>query len=456
MGNRQSVTITHQKEDHDGKQVKKDEANGHAMSGLDLTDAVTCEASVQQNTEPPPVTFTINVNPTPASVEANGTKAKAPTVSVEAAGTQVSATTVSAEQKIPAESSTPAKDAPKEAETPTVFSKMFKKKTGPVSAASEANVAAEVQIVPAVETESQKSKPTSVSVEANGTQAKAPAVSVEAAGVQVSATTVSAEQKIPAESSTQVKDAPKQVFSKMFKKKTGLVFPASEANVAAEVQIVPAVETESQKSKPTPASVEANGTQAKAPTVSVEAAGVQVSATTVSAEQKIPAESSTPAKDAPKQAETPTVFSKMFKKKTGPVSAASEANVAAEVQIVPAVETESQKSKPTSVSVEVDGTQAKAPTVSVEAAGVQVSATTVSAEQKIPAESSTPAKDAPKQVFSKMFKKKTGLVFPASEANVAAEVQIVPALETESQKSVSTSPHECYIYFTSAPCKCYS
>ncbi|MCI4387611.1 hypothetical protein PGIGA_G00076200 [Pangasianodon gigas] len=125
----------------------------------------------------------------------------------------------------------------------------------------------------------------------------------------------------------------------------------------------------------------------------------------------------------------------MFKKKTGLVLPASEANVAAEVQIVPAVETESQKSKPAPASVEVNGTQAKAPTVSVEAAGIQVSATTVSAEQKLPAESSTPAKDAPKQVFSKMFKKKTGLVLPSSEANVAAEVQIVPAVETESQKS---------------------
>lgn len=25
--------------DHDGKEIKKDEVNGHAMAGLDLTDA---------------------------------------------------------------------------------------------------------------------------------------------------------------------------------------------------------------------------------------------------------------------------------------------------------------------------------------------------------------------------------------------------------------------------------
>ncbi|XP_053499463.1 breast carcinoma-amplified sequence 1 isoform X3 [Ictalurus furcatus] len=443
MGNRQSVTITHPKAEHDVKHVKKDEANGHAIPGLDLTDAVTCVTSVQQNIEPPPVTVAINVKPTPASVEANGTKAKGPTVSVEAAGNQVSATTVSAEQKIPAESSTPAKDTPKQAETASVFNKMFKKKTGPVSPASEANVAAEVVIVPEVQTDSQKSKPTPASVEANGTKAKGPTVSVEAAGNQVSVTTVSAEQKIPAESSTPAKDTPKQaetasVFNKMFKKKTGPVSPASEANVAAEVVIVPEVQTDSQKS-PTPASVEANGTKAKGPTVSVEAAGNQVSVTTVSAEQKIPAESSMPAKDTPKQAETASVFNKMFKKKTGPVSPASEANVAAEVVIVPEVQTDSQKS-PTPASVEANGTKAKGPTVSVEAAGNQVSVTTVSAEQKIPAESSTPAKDTPKQaetasVFNKMFKKKTGPVSPASEANVAAEVVIVPEVQTDSQKS---------------------
>ncbi|XP_053542281.1 breast carcinoma-amplified sequence 1 isoform X3 [Ictalurus punctatus] len=438
MGNRQSVTITHPKAEHDVKHVKKDEANGHAIPGLDLTDAVTCVTSVQQNIEPPPVTVAINVKPTPASVEANGTKAKAPTVSVEAAGNQVSVTAVSAEQKIPAESSTPAKDTPK-AETPSMFNKMFKKKTGPVSPASEANVAAEVVIVPEVQTDSQKS-PTPASVEANGTKAKAPTVSVEAAGNQVSVTAVSAEQKIPAESSTPAKDTPKaetpSMFNKMFKKKTGPVSPASEANVAAEVVIVPEVQTDSQKS-PTPASVEANGTKAKAPTVSVEAAGNQVSVTAVSAEQKIPAESSTPAKDTPK-AETPSMFNKMFKKKTGPVSPASEANVAAEVVIVPEVQTDSQKS-PTPASVEANGTKAKGPTVSVEAAGNQVSVTTVSAEQKIPAESSTPAKDTPKaetpSMFNKMFKKKTGPVSPASEANVAAEVVIVPEVQTDSQKS---------------------
>ncbi|KAF4078651.1 hypothetical protein AMELA_G00201640 [Ameiurus melas] len=196
MGNRQSVTITHPKADHEVKHVKKDEANGHAIPGLDLTDAVTCVTSVQQNIEPPPVTVTINVKPTPASVEANGTKAKALNVSVEAAGNQVSATTVSAEQKTPAESSTPAKDTPKQAETPSMFNKMFKKKTGPVSPASEANVAAEVVIVPEVQTDSKTSKATPASVEANGTKAKALNVSVEAAGNQVSATTVSAEQKI--------------------------------------------------------------------------------------------------------------------------------------------------------------------------------------------------------------------------------------------------------------------
>lgn len=86
--------------------------------------------------------------------------------------------------------------------------------------------------------------------------------------------------------------------------------------------------------------------------------------------------------------------------------------------------------------------------MSVEAAGNQVSVTAVSAEQKIPAESSTPAKDTPKaetpSMFNKMFKKKTGPVSPASEANVAAEVVIVPEVQTDSQKSVSTSPREFY------------
>ncbi|GAA6111265.1 breast carcinoma-amplified sequence 1 isoform X1 [Tachysurus ichikawai] len=234
MGNRQSVKITHQTAGHDGIQVKKEEANGHTMSGLDLTDAVTSDSSVKQNTEPlPPVTVTLNVKPMPASVEANGTKAKAPTVSVKAAGNQVIATTVSTEQKTPAESSTPAKDAPKQLDTPSMFNKMFKKKTGPVSPASEPNTAADAQIVPAVQTESQKS-PTPVSVEVSGNQAKADA-SVEFSGTNESTA-----------SSTPAKDAPKQLdtpsmFNKMFKKKTG-------ANMTADAQIVPAVQTESQKS----------------------------------------------------------------------------------------------------------------------------------------------------------------------------------------------------------------
>lgn len=85
-------------------------------------------------------------------------------------------------------------------------------------------------------------------------------------------------------------------------------------------------------------SVKADGTQAKALTVSVEAAGNQVSAKPPSSEQNIPTESSMPAKDAPKQAETPKMFSNMFKKKPELVSPASEANVAAEVA------TENQKS----------------------------------------------------------------------------------------------------------------
>ncbi|XP_060749583.1 breast carcinoma-amplified sequence 1 isoform X3 [Tachysurus vachellii] len=330
MGNNQSVKITHQKAGHDGIQVKKDEANGHTMSGLDLTDAVTSEASVKQNTEPPPpVTVTLNVKPTPASVEANGTKAKAPTVSVKAAGNQVIATTVSTEQKTPAESSTPANDSPKQVDTPSMFNKMFKKKTGPVSPTSEANTGAEAQIVPAVQTESQKSQPTPASVEVSGTQAKAEA-SVEFSGTNESTT-----------SSTPAKDAPKQVdtpsmFNKMFKKKNGPVSPTSEANTAAEAQIVPAVQTESQKS-PTPASVEISGTQAKAD-ASVKFSGTNESTT-----------SSTPDKDAPKQVDTPSMFNKMFKKKNGPVSPTSEANTAAEAQIVPAVQTESQKSEPTDI-----------------------------------------------------------------------------------------------------------
>ncbi|XP_047663381.1 breast carcinoma-amplified sequence 1 isoform X2 [Tachysurus fulvidraco] len=381
MGNRQSVNITHQTAGHDGIQVKKDEANGHTMSGLDLTDAVTSNTSVKQNTEPPPpVTVTLNVKPTPASVEANGTKAKAPTMSVKAAGNQVIATTVSTDQKTPAESSTPAKDAPKQLDTPSMF-KMFKKK-------SEANMAAEAQIVPAVQTESQKSQPAPVSVKVSGTQAKADA-SVEFSGTNEST-----------ESSTPAKDAPKQVDTrsmfKMFKKKT-------EANMAAEAQIVPAVQTESQKSQPAPVSVKVNGTQAKAD-ASVEFSGTNEST-----------ESSTPAKDAPKQLDTPSMF-KMFKRKT-------EANMAAEAQIVPAVQTESQKSQPAPVSVKVSGTQAKAD------ASVEFSGTNESTE------SSTPAKDAPKQVDTpsmfKMFKRKT-------EANMAAEAQIVPAVQTESQKSQPT------------------
>ncbi|XP_058266661.1 breast carcinoma-amplified sequence 1 isoform X7 [Hemibagrus wyckioides] len=341
MGNKQSVTITQQKADHNGIQGKKDEPNGHMMSGLDLTDAVTCEASVQQNTEPPlPVKVTINAKSTPVSVEANGTQAKAPAVSVEAAGTQVSATTESTEQKTSTESSTPGKDAPKQPTTSSVFNKMFKKKTEPVPPASEENQAAEALIIAAVETERQKSN-LPVSVDANGPQAKA-AVSVEAAGNQVSATTESTEQKMTADSSTPGKDAPKQpttssVFNKMFKKKTEPVPPASEENQAAEALIIAAVETESQKSN-SPLSVEANGLQAKA-----------VSGTTESTKQKITAESSTPAKDAPKQPNTPSMFNKMFKKKTGPVPPASEVNTAAEALIIAAVEAESQKSEPTDI-----------------------------------------------------------------------------------------------------------
>lgn len=107
---------------------------------------------MQQKTEPPPVTVTVNVKPTQASVKTNGTQAKPP------AGNQVTATT---EKNLPAQSSTPAKDIPKQTESPSVFAKMFQKKNGLVSPVSEANVAAEVAIVSTVHTESEKSVSTS-------------------------------------------------------------------------------------------------------------------------------------------------------------------------------------------------------------------------------------------------------------------------------------------------------
>lgn len=103
--------------------------------------------------------------------------------------------------------------------------------------------------------------------------------------------------------------------------------------------------------------------------------------------------------------------------------------------------------KSTPVSVEASGTKANSPSVSVKTAGVQVSATTVSTEQKILEEFNTPTKDAPKQPETpnmfKMFKKKTMPVIPVPGANVELEAPTAPAVETESQKSVSTSPHEC-------------
>ncbi|KAK3519003.1 hypothetical protein QTP70_016183, partial [Hemibagrus guttatus] len=406
--------------DHDGIRVKKDEANGHMTSGLDLTDAVTCEASVQQNTEPPlPVKVTINGKSTPASVEANGIQAKAPTVSVEAAGNQVNATTVSTEQKPSTESSTPAKDAPKQPNTSSMFNMMFKKKTGPVSPASEENQAAEAQIIATVETESQKSN-FPVSVEANGPQAKS-AASVEAAGNQVSGTTESTEQKITAESSTPAKDAPKQpntssMFNKMFKKKTGPVPPASEANQAAEVQIIATVETDSQKSN-FPVSVEANGPQAKA-AASAEAAGNQVSGTTESTEQTITADSSTPAKDAPKQPNTPSMFNKMFKKKTGPVPPASEANTATEALIIAAVETESQKSEPTDIKA---STQAeKVPQGEVP----KPSSTEVTQDTTQPEQSSIEEKSV--MNFFKTFSKKETPPAPAANVQEASKVPPPP------------------------------
>ncbi|KAF5902075.1 nucleolar protein dao-5-like isoform X5, partial [Clarias magur] len=371
--------------DHNVKPVKKDEANGHAMSGLDLTDGVTSKAAVQQNTKPP---VTVTGKPTPALVEANGIQVKAPTVSVETSGIQISGVTVSAE------SSTPAKDTPKQAGTPNVFNKMFKKKSGLLSLEPEANVSAELQ------TDSQISKPTPAAVDVNGIQVKSPTVSVETSGIQISGVTVSAESSTPA------KDTPKQagtpnVFNKMFKKKSELVLPESEANMSTEVAITP---------NPTPASVDINGIQVKAPAVSVETPGIQLNGVTVSAE------SSTPAKDTPKQAGTPNVFNKMFKKKSGLLSLEPEANVSAELQ------TDSQIPKPTPASVDINGIQVKAPAVSVETPGIQISGVTVSAE------SSTPAKDTPKQagtpnVFNKMFKKKSGLFSLEPEANVSAELQ---------------------------------
>ncbi|KAI5095954.1 breast carcinoma-amplified sequence 1 isoform X7 [Silurus meridionalis] len=402
MGNRQSLTITHPETDHNEKKEKNDQPNGHAVSGLDLTDAVTCEAS-----KPAPVTFTFNVKPTQASVETNGTKAKATTVSVEA----VSATTASVEKEIPAESSTPTKDTSKPAGTPSMFNKMFKMKTGP------ADVAAEVA-------ESQKSTPTSASIETNGIQAKAPSMTVDAPGLQISASTASTEKEVPTETSTPAKDTSKQAgtpskFNMMFKKK-----PVA-ADVAAEVKIVPAVLTESQKSTPTQVSVATNGIQEKAPSVTVDANGIQISASTASADKEVPTESSTPAKDTSKQAGTPSKFNMMFKKK--PVAA----DVATEVKIVPAVLTESQKSTPTQVSVATNGIQAKAPSMTVDAPGLQISASTASTEKEVPTETSTPAKDTSKQAgtpskFNMMFKKKPGA------ADVAAEV-------AESQKSTPTS-----------------
>ncbi|KAI5609050.1 breast carcinoma-amplified sequence 1 isoform X7 [Silurus asotus] len=260
--------------------------------------------------------------PTSASIETNGTQAKAPSVTVDAPGLQISALTASTEKEVPTESSTPAKDTSKQAGTSSKFNMMFKKKPG------AADVADEVKIVPAVLTESQKSIPTQVSVGTNGIQAKAPSVTVDPISIQISASTASAEKEVPTESSTPAKDTSKQAgtpskFNMMFKKKP----------VAADV----ADET------PTQVSVATNGIQAQAPSVTVDATGIQISASTASAEKEFPTESSTPAKDTSKQAGTPSKFNMMFKKK--PVAA----DVATEVKIVPAVLTESQKSEPTDI-----------------------------------------------------------------------------------------------------------
>ncbi|TSL61287.1 hypothetical protein Baya_6558 [Bagarius yarrelli] len=335
-------------------------------------------------------------NPSPVSVEANNIQANT-AVSVEATGTQISAT---------AESNTPAQDTPKP-EISNMFNKMFKRKTELklVSPSSEElNVSA---------VDSQESNPSPASVEANNIQANT-VVSVEATGPQISAT---------AESNTPAQDTPKQpeisnMFNKMFKRKTEpkLVSPSSEElNVSA---------VDSQESNTSPAPAEANGTHASA-AVSVEAACNQISARAESPD------SNTPVKDTPNQPETSSMFNMMFKKKTRPVSSASEANIAAKEQIVSSVETPNQKPNPAPASVEANGTLA----VSVDGA-----VNHVSAEQTISAEDSTLTKDTPKQPeihsMFKMFKKKT--VTPAPEANVAAEEPMVSAVDSQNQKSEPT------------------
>ncbi|XP_066527895.1 breast carcinoma-amplified sequence 1 isoform X1 [Hoplias malabaricus] len=147
MGNRQSVEITRLPTEHNEKNVQNGGPNGHAISDLDLPDAVSSQVSIQQNTEPPAAPQTNHIEP--ATVEVNTKQESAIVVSVEAPR----------EPEISAECSTPAKgEPPKPAQTASFF-KLFTKKNEPVAPAAQDNVSAEEQIVPEDQSDSQKSEP---------------------------------------------------------------------------------------------------------------------------------------------------------------------------------------------------------------------------------------------------------------------------------------------------------
>ncbi|KAI4874363.1 hypothetical protein NFI96_017450 [Prochilodus magdalenae] len=395
MGNSQSFDITQPQKEHGGKHLQNGEANGHAISASDSLDAVSCEVSVQQNSEPPVVAQTNNTKSS-ASVEVDVKQASAVAVSLE----------VSPEQQIPVENSTPAKEeAPKPAQKASLF-KMFKKKNELVTPTSE-DKSASVQ---------QNSEPTA-ETQTNNTQSSAESVEVDAKEVSavIVSLEVSPEQEIPAESTTPAKEeapkpAQKPSLFKMFKKKNEPVTPASEASCEVPVQ---------ENSEPT-AETHTNNTQSPAEPVEVDPK--QVSAVVVplevSPEQQIPVESSTPAKEeAPKPTQTASFF-KMFKKKNEPVTPASEVSCEVSVQQNCDPPAMTDNTKTSAEAVEVDAKEASAVVVSLE----------VSPEQEISVESSTSAKEeAPKPAqtasFFKLFRKKNEPVTPASEVSCEVSVQ---------------------------------
>ncbi|KAL7864330.1 hypothetical protein AOLI_G00157500 [Acnodon oligacanthus] len=355
---------------------------------------VSCEVSVQQNSEPPAVTQTNNTKPSAKSVEVDAKQDSAVVVSLE----------VSPEKEIPAESSTPAKG--EKPAQPTNFFKMFKKKNEPVPPAAEVSCEVSVQQnnEPPAVTQTDNAKPSAESVEVDAKQVSAVVVSLE----------VAPEQEIPAESSTPAKDeTPKPAqptsFFKLFKKKTEPIVPVSEVSCEVSVQqnSEPLAVTQAKNTKP---SVEVDAKQDSAVVISLE----------VAPEQEIPAESSTPAKEETPKPAQPTSFFKMFKKKNEPIAPAAEVSCEVSVQqnSEPRLVTQTNNTKPPAESVEVDVKQDSAVVVSLE----------VSPEQEIPAESSTPAKDeTPKPAqptnFFKLFKKKNEPVAPAAEVSCEVSVQ---------------------------------